>query len=319
VREEQRLSVAWRFTASGTRRVSALVCAAALAGCAAVGLREEPASHPSATGADTAILISDRIDPYQRVADVLRARLTQATVHVLEGDSETHHEVIRRLREDEGVRVVAIGPPATRAAAGFSGRVVFCQYFYPDLPDDVTRGMRGVRATPPALKQLQAWKLLDPRLRRVLLVAGPGGRGFVREAEAAAARLGIALDVSRVGSDRELLYVTKHLAPEVQGIWLLPDHRVLSIEALRQTLAHALRHGRQTLVFNQQLLEYGGLLSAEGDPEDVAERVLEQLRAGDAAPRIVSLTRARVSVNVRVAEQLGLEVPEPLRGGVRVF
>ncbi|HEX7044169.1 MAG TPA: hypothetical protein VF203_06120 [Burkholderiales bacterium] len=264
-------------------------------------------------------MVSDRIGPYQQVADALRTRLERATVYVLEGDLKAHHEVIRRLRDDEGVRVIAIGPPAARAAAAFSGRVVFCQYFYPDLSDGVTRTMRGVRATPPALKQLQAWKLLDPQLHRVLLVAGPGAREFVREAEAAAARLGIALDVNRVASDRELLYVTKRLAPEVQGIWILPDYRVLSIEALRETLAHALRHGRQTLVFNQQLLEYGGLLSAEGDPEDIAERVLEQLRAGDAAPRIAPLTRARVSVNLRVAQQLGLAVPEPLRGGVYVF
>lgn len=317
--EEQCSAVARRFTVAGRWRVFAFVSAVVLAGCAAVGPREQPAPPPPAPTPDTAILISDRIGPYQQVADALRARLARATVHVLNDSPATHHEVIRRLREDEGVRVIAIGPPATRAAASLAGRVVFCQYFYPDLNDGVTRGMRGVRATPPALKQLQAWKLLDPRLRRVLLVAGPGGREFVREAEAAAARLGIELDVNRVASDRELRYVTKHLATEVQGIWLLPDHRVLSIEALRETLAHALRHGRQTLVFNQQLLEYGGLLSAEGDPEDIAERVLEQLRAGDAAPLIAPLTRARVFVNVRVAEQLGLEVPEPFRGGMHVF
>jgi len=102
-------------------------------------------------------------------------------------------------------------------------------------------------------------------------------------------------------------------------VWLVPDNRVLSSGVLREALAYMLRQGKQTLVFNSQLLNYGGLISVEADPQDVAERVLEQLRAPRSMPREAPLRRARTVINTEIAKQLGLVIPPAMEGGLYVF
>jgi ABC-type uncharacterized transport system substrate-binding protein len=266
--------------------------------------------------APVTIIVSDRLAAYQRVADALGARLSQAPVYALEGDPQKAQGVAARLRGESGA-VIAVGALAARSVVGLSDRpVVFCQDFHFDYRRAAPPPRYGVRANPPAGKHLHAWKMLDPHLSRIVLISGTGLGEFAREARAAARELGVQMEHLEVQSDRELLYVVKRLEPEVQGLWFAPDNRVLSTEVLREVLTHSVRAGKQTLVFNSQLLGLGALLSVEGDPNDIAERVLEQLAAARAAspPRMLALNRARVETNAEVAQQLGLTIPRALQG-----
>lgn len=291
-----------------------LAAIAWLGGCATP---TPPVSTPEPV--PVAILVSDRLAVYQQVADALGARLDRVRVYALDGDEDKARRVIAQLRAHPGNPVVAIGSLATRVAPRLSDRpIVFCLDFTPVDRRSAGAGMRGVHATPPAFKQLQAWKMLDPRLRDVTLITGFGKNEFAREARAAGRRLEMEVDHIEVQSDRELLYAVKHMASGAQGLWLAPDNRVLSSRVLREVLAHSVRYGRQTLVFSPQLLDLGALISVEGDPEDIAERVLEQLRAAD-SPHMLPLRRVRTRINMEIAEQLGLAVPVAMQGGLYVF
>lgn len=267
-----------------------------------------------------AILVSDRLAAYQQVADALRARLPRARIYELDGDPRRARAVMARLRAGEAVAVVAVGSLATRVAIKASERpIVFCQDFNPEDIRAARVAVRGVRAMPAALKQLQAWKTLDPRLKRVTMISGAGMGEFAREAAAGARQLGISLQHVEVQSDRELLYAAKRTDADVQGLWFTPDNRVLSTEVLREVLAYNVRQGKQTLVFSARLLGLGALLSVEGDPHDVAARVIEQLHPAGGAPVLAPLQRARASINIEVAKQLGLVVPPPMQAGTYVF
>jgi putative tryptophan/tyrosine transport system substrate-binding protein len=279
-----------------------------------------PVSKPAVTAAPVAILVSDQLAVYEQVADMLNARLTHTRTYVLDGDERKARAVIAKLHAKDQSSVVAIGSLAARVAPQLSEwPVVYCLDFTPATVRAHLSTMRGVQAAPPAFKQLQAWKMLDPRLRRITLITGRDRGEFVREAQAAARRLGIELDHLGVQSDRELLYAVKRLDSEVRGVWLAPDNRVLSAGVLREVLAYTLRQGKQTLVFNSQLLKYGALISVEADPQDIAERVLEQLRAPRSMPRVAPLQRARTVVNTEIAKQLGLAVPPAMKKGLYVF
>lgn len=305
-------ATAFRFSIPSTLVLSA----ALLAGCSTgSGLFADRAT------AGAVILVSDQLGPHQQVAEALGARLAQAPIYSLDGDPRKAQRVATALRADDDVLVIAIGSLAARAAGKLPHRaVVFCQSFPPEDERLAQRGIRGVRAVPPALKQLQAWKRLDPRLRRVALFTGPAMRELAGEAIAAGRQVGIVVDHIEIRSDRELRYSVKRLDADVQGLWLAPDNRVLSTEVLRETLAYSMRRGMQTLVFSSQLLGWGGLLSVEADPDDIAERVLEQARGAVAeAARVVPLRRVRATVNAEVAAQLGLSVPAEMRGGRYVF
>lgn len=302
-----------------------LLLFALLAGCATPRAPSPPpeperARVPAPPPRPLAVLLSDDVAMYQEVAHALGARAVRVQVHSLKGDEREADAAAARLERTAADGVVAIGSLATRAVARLAGqRVVYCLDFTAEAQREPRPDMHGVRAWPPALVQLQAWKQLDPRLARVALLSGEGGHPLVEEALAAAEQLGIELEHIQVSSDRELLYVVKRLRPEVQGIWFPPDNRVVSAAAMREALAHSLRQGKQTLVFSSQLLQFGALLSVEADPRDVADRVLEQLRAGSDAPALLPLRSARTSVNPRIARQLGLDVPAALRGGSHVF
>lgn len=266
------------------------------------------------------LLISDDVAMYQEVAQALGARLTRVRVHALRGDARKAEATVAQLQEDRSAAVIAIGSLATRAASRLAApRVVYCLDFTPGNQRERRESMRGVRAWPSAAAQLRAWKQLDPRLARVALVGGERDGALVQEALAAAEQLGVELEHVEVQSDRELLYVVKRLRPEVQGIWFPPDSRVVSAAAMREALAHSLRQGKQTLVFSSELLQFGALLSVEADPQEVAERVLEQLAAASGAPPMLPLRTVRTAVNPRIAAQLGLVVPEELQGGSHVF
>jgi ABC-type uncharacterized transport system substrate-binding protein len=306
-REKDTWGAAFRLTPAIV--IVSLVAAAWLSGCATL----EPSSTP------VAILISDRLSAYQQVGDALTSRLPRGRVYALDGDPRRAQAVTAKLREDGNLAVVAVGPLATRVAMKSSVRpLVYCQEFHVD--ETTTQGtVRGVSATPSAQKQLQAWKMLEPRLRRIAMIGGRGMTEFAREAVASARRMGIRLDYIEVQSDRELLYAAKRVEPGVQGLWFTPDSQVLSADVLREVLAYNVRQGKQALVFSAQLLELGALLSVEGDPQEIAERVVEQLQAGRAAPSIVPLRRAKARINIEIANQLGLAVPPAMRAGVYVF
>lgn len=291
-----------------------LFLALGIAGCAGIdhAREQEPA---------VVVLVSDTTPGYTRVVSALKKKLsTTARVVQLNGDPRQAAAAQRQLAGGHSP-IVAIGALALQHARQLPGRrVVFCQVFHYEQPGLLTPTTVGVKPLPPLAKQFHAWKLLDPTLTRVALITGPGLRDLPAEAKHAAAQTRLDVRHVVVQSDKELLYAVRGRLTDVQGIWLAPDHRVLNTEALRDLLAHAVRHGMSVMVFDRQLLDFGALASTEGDQGEVAERVVELLRQPqDRTPRVLPLERTHVRVNAQVAAHLGLTAPPAFRRGVYVF
>lgn len=289
--------------------------------CARLPTGPEPSVEDTAPLSRVAIIISDSLPAYEGVAAILAQRLSPSPqVYRLDGRVDNLRALLPVLKAQGSAPIVAIGPEAVEAAAMIPARpTVFCQVYRYDTVGGVRH---GVKAIPPAAKQLQAWKLVDPRLQRVALVTGPGHRELANEARSAAKQERLEIQHVEVRSDKELLYAVKRLDASIQGLWLAPDRRVLSSEVLREALSHSVRQGKSVLAFSPQLLPYGALLSVEGEHDDVAERVMAQIRQLENGARregVAALTRARVEVNPLVAAHLGLTVPPALQGGVHVF
>lgn len=300
-----------------TRRPRLALCLVVLgiAGCAGIDRTHEP--EPAVV-----VLVSDQTPGYTRVVSALKKKLpTRPKIVQLNGDPQRAVAVRHQLANGRAP-IVAIGALALQQARQLpERRVVFCQVFYYEQPGLLTPTTIGVKPLPPLAKQFHAWKLLDPTLTRVALITGPGLRDLPAEAKRAAAQTQLDVRHVVVQSDKELLYTVRDQLTDVQGIWLAPDHRVLNREALRDLLAHAVRHGMAVMVFDRQLLDFGALASTEGDQLEMAARIVELLQRPQdgAAPRVVPLERTRVSINSQVAAQLGLTAPPVFRRGVYVF
>ncbi|MBI5783721.1 MAG: hypothetical protein HZA69_08255 [Gammaproteobacteria bacterium] len=282
---------------------------AAATGCSTV----QPKPAPG-----IAILLSDRSPAFVGVQREIEKRYSQRIENYYLGNNEDAYSAVqKKIQSSDISQVVAIGLPAAQVARGLSGKhVVFCQVFNYEDTDLVTSWMKGVAATPPANEQFRVWKLLSPQLKKVGVITGRNLRGLMDDARTAARENGLELVHFEARSDKETLYAYKQLVPKIQGLWLVPDNRVLSRDVIRDVMAHSVREGKQVAVFSHQLLELGGLLSAESSYPDIAERVLERAERmhKEADVPVTPLTRATIRINTVMAKRLNLRIPNTLRG-----
>lgn len=286
-----------------------------LASCAGLpSARTAPAPRPLAPAPGLIVLQSDESPAYAHVTQALVARW-KGKVEVfqlnpyLEADAETQ----ARVQSSAKQLVVAVGLPAARHARRLTGKkVVFCQVFNYEQAKLVTPWMKGVSALPPLGEQFRAWKNLSPDLTAVSVITGKGLQGLVREATVAAKDSGIALRHIEVNSDLELRYAFERTSPEIRALWLIPDNRVLSRDVLRDVLTLGQQRKAQVLVFNEQLLPLGGVLSVDSNADDIAEQVLARVTQSSRAdmvpgPDVVPLTKLNVRFNPAMIKRLGLQ------------
>lgn len=299
-----------------------LLAGALLSGCAVIDKfpvspktvpveepRAQKPSPPPVKQPRVTILVSDDLPAYTGIAEALKAQLPQSP-HVVElqGEQPSAAQFVDRLGRPEAGPVVAIGPLAARVASTYSaGRIVFCQVFNHQDPALAAPRIQGVAMLPPAELQFRAWKKLDPGLHRVGVITGPDHEDLIARAREAAQRQGIVLEHRVVHSDKEMLFAFKRLTPDIQGLWLLPDDRVLSRRVLRELMAYSSKHQRQVVVFHPELLRLGGLMSVGSVDADVAARVIDALhnasgRGGAPAAGLLPLSEIRVEVNSGVAQ-----------------
>ncbi|SRR5690606_8389820 len=210
---------------------------------------------------------------------------------------------------------VAVGlEAATAARRTLAAPLVFCQVFNHEQLLHEGPPAWGVAAVPPIGLQLRAWKALDPSLERVALIVGASHAALAEEASAVGRELGIAVSYEIAASDLETSYLFRRAAPQVDGVWLPPDGRILSPGVLRELLDYALGHGVGVAVASDGLLEWGALFSATATTTNVAQTVREVVarvtkgRAADVPP-LTPLSEVELELNPSVAAALGLNVP----------
>ena len=288
---------------------------AALGGCFATQKTPVPMSG-------IAIILSDNSPAFAGVQrEIGKKYPRQVAIYTL-GDESMYPAVQKKIESSDEPVVVAIGLPAARLARGLSGKkVIFCQVFNYEEAELVTPWMKGVAATAPVSEQFRAWKTLSPRLTRIGVITGKDLQELMEKAQAAARENKIRLYHVEARSDKEALYAYKQFSSKIQGLWLVPDNRVLSGDVIRDIMAYSVREGKQVAVFGQELLSLGGLISAETSSADIAEQVLTRVRqaqetSGVPGAPVIPLTRAVIKINAVMAKRLNLKIPGTLRGMV---
>ena len=309
---------------NGTGRWAVWISAvlfAVLAGCATSQPKPAPAKPaPAKPAPGIAVLLSDRSPAIVGVQREIVKRYPQPIETYVLGENESlHRDVQKTIQSSDQPVVVAIGLPAARVARSLTGKkVIFCQVFTYEDEELVTAWMKGVSAIAPVREQFRTWKKLSPKLNTVGVITGKGMRGLMAEAQAAAKENRIKLIHVEVSSDKEYLYTYKRLTQQIQGLWVVPDHRVLSLNVIRDIMAHSVKEGKDVAVFTQELLSLGGLISAETSVADIAEQVLTRVRESEqsidvtGAP-IVPLTKAVIKINTVMAQRLNLRIAKSLQ------
>jgi ABC-type uncharacterized transport system substrate-binding protein len=285
---------------------------AALGGCFATQKTPVPVSG-------IAIILSDNSPAFVGVQREIGKKFPHQMETYTLGDESTNSVAQKKIQSSGQPMIVAIGLPAARMARELTGKkVIFCQVFNYEDAELVTSWMKGVSATAPVGEQFRVWKSLYPKLTSVGVITGKNLQGLMKEMQAAAKVNQIRLDRVEVRSDKETLYAYKQLSPKMQGLWLVPDNRVLSNDVIRDIMAHSVKEGKQVAVFGRELLGLGGLISAETSYADIAEQVLARVRqaqevSGVPGAPVIPLTRTVIKINTVMAKRLNLKIPGTLR------
>lgn len=266
------------------------------------------------------ILVSEDIPAYSEVANALTALLgKRASVVYLSASQLENLKTINTLKDEENTQIVSIGLNASVTAKKLNNKqVVFCQvYNYQDYALLSARH-KGISMLPSFAKTFGTWRKLSPNIKSIGVISGPGIEEVMQSAKIAAKAYGLTLHHETVNTDKEYQYAYKNMYKKVQGYWLLPDNRVLSEHILRDIMTFSVRNSKQIVVFNDELLKLGGLLSISSDYQDIARQVVERLdqaQAKDSIPGadIVYLDKFKLRINSVMAQRLEITIPEQYR------
>ena len=279
---------------------------------AVISTHSDPVPEP----APVAILVSSALPAYTDVANSLVDMLETGDYVLGFLDSENESEssqTAAQMNQAEPRVVVAVGlEAALLASKKIDAPLVFCQVFnYGDYPE-LEQAAAGVSMLAAFDEQLAFWKAIDESLGTVGTIVGPGHEALIAESTAAAAARGMTLDARVSDSDRETVYQFRRLASEIDGFWLIPDNRILSLNAIEELMSYAAARRLPVVVSTPELLRFGALMSLKPSPEHVATTVysilgsLQSFVGEDFA--IVTPQSFDVDVNRGVASRLGIGV-----------
>ena len=258
---------------------------------------------------EVAIVLTSRQPAYEDVANELGDRLENFTIYDLSDRSQPPVSAFRLINDSNSGAVVAIGLRAAKSSLSMAKvPVVFSQVFNYQEHNLITENSRGVSALAPLDAHLSAWKKIDPTLARVGLIIGDGHEELVSEAEIAAAKYGVELQVQVTRSDQETLYHFKRMIREIDGFWLFPDNRVLSPRVLKDMLTQANRRQVPVAVSHEAMLSMGAAISVSSVASDIAATIIDvlgKINAGhiDDVPPLSNLSEVRVVTNDALLKQ----------------
>lgn len=265
---------------------------------------------------EVVILVSEDVPAYSQVAQAVAKNLGQrGSVHYLKKSQFDNLKMLAAYKDDKNKQFVSIGLNASVTAKSLEdSQVIFCQVFNYQDYDLLSERHKGVSMVPIS-RTFATWRALSPGITDIGVISGPGLDEMIHAAKTVAEKHGITLHYKTVNSDKEYQFAYKGMADEVQGFWLLPDNRVLSSSMLSEVMTYSVRNGKQVAVFNDELLNLGGLFSVTSDPQDVAQQVLDRLEQSDKkdiipGDNIGYLDKAVVRINSVMAQRLNLNIPK---------
>lgn len=275
---------------------------------------QKPETSTKKQQGSIAIILSGMAPAFVEVEREIKKIYKERTeTYELSNVSIANRSILNKIQSSDVTAVVAVGFDAAKLAQKLTNKkVIFCQVFNYEDAGLISNSMRGVAAIPPVKQLFHVWKLMYPDLKQIGVITGKNLRGLITEARNAAKDENLELIHIEVRSDKETLYAFKRITPKIQGLWLVPDNRVLSRDVIRDMMNYSAKEGKQVAVFNYELLGLGGLLSAESYYADIAEQVVTRVKQVHTSPDIpiAPLTKTKIKFNSVMAKRFNL----PLTG-----
>lgn len=278
---------------------------AASAGVSADGAPADPARRVIA-------IKSGALALYDEVLAGVAERLGGAPEErVLPDESEDPTALVEEIRAANPTLLLTLGSRASEfAQQHFEGTpTLYAMVLDPrDLrgPD-----IRGVPQTVPVALQLRELRSLVPGLRTIGVPYNPtNSAGAVREAEGAAAALGLHVEAIRVESRSEVVGRVSRYVDDVQALWLPLDSTLINRQVLPALASLARRSKVALMVHSAEIVRDGVLVALDLRTRDTGRALGElaaRFLAGEPITRLAPPEVApRVVIDGAVARELGI-------------
>ncbi len=266
----------------------------------------------AAPAGEVAVVCDRSVAPYRELLERF-SETCACRVRVIPPEEVRREGLEQRLKASGTRALLAVGLQARAAVEGVRE--------LPVLLTMTPQAERWVAAQPnrfgiemalPPRRQLEVLRRIFPRARRIGLVFDPAESGsYVREAQRAAAGLGLTLVAGEIARPGELAGQLEKLRGSAEVLWVLPDPTVLQAENFNLLLLASFESRTPLFGFARKYAELGAVAATHVEPAALGAQAAALLRRLESlppagAPRHEYAREARLVLNERVARKMGL-------------
>ncbi|MCK4427183.1 MAG: ABC transporter substrate-binding protein [candidate division Zixibacteria bacterium] len=239
--------------------------------------------------------------------------------------SKGEGQIAQKIRNLKPDLIVTIG---SRSTAMVSQKIkdipiVFCMVLNP-VSSGFIQSMRssgnnlsGASLDIPVRIQLEKFKLIVPKLKRLGVLFTQDSKQVIIEAQGVCKRIGVELVPELIYSEKEIPGAVEALAQEVDGLWAVADTIIFTPQSTQHILLYTLRNGLPFMGLSPSFVKAGALFTLACDHKDVGRQAGELalgVLSGE-VPSQIPITIPRMiylCLNLRTAEQINLKIPEKI-------
>jgi putative tryptophan/tyrosine transport system substrate-binding protein len=276
----------------------------------------------SAPEGRVAVLLSAKVDEYEDALRGFKGTVPHRIVALYDMDADLDRgrkqlaDIESKVKPD---LIFAVGVWALQAVASRSSAVpvVYAMVLNPpSIIGTESRNITGASTNVPVEQTIGLLAQLQPQVKRVGVVFNRMKTGhLVTQAQGVARSEGLELVTREISSARDAAGALESFADGIDALWIVPDETVLSQNIVQQMLLFSYRRKIPVIGLSDRHAEMGALFALSyASSEDVGRQAGELAQAilGGRAAADVPRTSARklyLTVNLRAAQKLGLEIP----------
>ena len=183
------------------------------------------------------------------------------------------------------------------------------------------KNVTGASMNVPVEQSIRLFKQLGPQVKRIGVIFNPAKTGYlVKRAQVVAKEDGLELVTREISSAREVVGALESIQDGIDALWIVPDETTLSQAVVQQMLLFSYRRKLPLLGLTDRHAQMGALFSLSfASGEDIgrqAGELAQTILTGRAAADVpyTSARKLYLSVNLKTAQKLGLEIPQAILG-----
>jgi putative ABC transport system substrate-binding protein len=303
--------ICWREKNDPARLVCGLILGGILLFPGSGALAQKPA---------IVILKSEDIEPYSRLIEGVKNDLSANwSEYNLKKDLLLGEKILGLVSRDKPALLIAVGAHALKVAIDHPPGcpVMFTMVLSPAKIQVEDRGISGISLNIPIDFQLRAIRQTFPLKKRIGLLYDPQkNRALLDEIKRQGQILGLTLQPVAVQSEKDIPTIFKAHLARLDILWLIPDSTVIRESNITFLLENSLLNRIPVVGFNPALARMGAILAFSIDYTRLGQQTAQLAReilAGknlSGKGRIFPPERIELVINRRVAEKLGIRLPQ---------